>query len=91
MKKFQLVEIQKRLKTDPEIARYFGVTVQYIRQERKKYKVKVIKKSTVDIERNKSIFDDFSKGCNQTEIAKKYGLTRLTIYRILKSFISKEG
>ena len=42
-------------------------------------------KAKKNIERNQSIVDDFNAGMNKTQIAKKYGLSRMQVYRIIKS------
>ena len=44
----------------------------------------------VNSKRNKSIFCELSDGKTKTGIAKKYGITRSAVYKILKSFKQKE-
>ena len=78
----ELLDAQKRLKTDEKIGAEFGVTRQAIHQLRAKFNVPTMwdKHS----ERNGKIMKLYDSGITGTKIAKDFGLSIAQTYRIIQ-------
>jgi Mor family transcriptional regulator len=81
--KRQLFILQNVYKTDIEIAKYLGVTRQYIHLLRKKFNVPIFKSTKIKDDRNKLIYSAFVKGVKRSELAKKMNITYTTVCRII--------
>jgi len=91
IKKSQLVLIQQDCGTDSNIAKYLGVSTQYIFQLRKKYGMGMVKNSQANIERDKKLYRDFERKMSRGEIAEKYKLNYFTVCRIIKKQSKERG
>jgi Mor family transcriptional regulator len=81
LSKAEFIKLQKKLKTDAEIARKFSITRQAIFLLRTEYG---IKSSVADNpKRNAKIVSLYKKGTTGTELAKRYDLSASQAYRIL--------
>jgi len=86
--KNELVQLQKKLKTDEAIAKKFGVTRQAIHQLRNKYGI--ASRWSLNKERDKKIVGLFKAGKKGADIAEKFGLSVSQTYRIFSSIGRKK-
>ena len=81
--KTQLINLQKKLKTDQKIGEKFGITRQAIHQMRNVYGIpsNVAKNK----ERNEKIVKAYKSGASGTAIAKKFKLSISQTYRVINA------
>jgi len=80
--KNQLIKLQKRYKTDGAIAGLYGMTRQAVHRLRKKYGIPPV--TDRHSERNEQIRALRKNGMSIIKIAKKYNLSTMQTYRIVK-------
>lgn len=81
--KNQLMQLQKKYKTDEAIAKLYGMTRQGIHQLRKKYGISFV--DDKHKERNQTLCKLHKEGMSVINLAKKFDLSITQTYRIVKS------
>lgn len=81
--KNQLIQLQKKYKTDQAIAKLYGMTRQGIHRLRKKYGISLVAEKHK--ERNQNIITSYKEGMSVINLSKKYSLSITQTYRIVKS------
>ena len=84
--KNQLIKLQKKYRTDNAIAQLYGITRQAVHRIRKKYTISPVHDR--HRERNEQIAALFKEGVSIIKLAKKYKLSTMHTYRIVKSTVS---
>lgn len=87
--KTELIAMQKKLLTDAAIGKKLKVTRQAVHQMRKKFGIP--SRFAKNPERNAKILAQHKKGASGSEIAKKFGLSYITVYQILKKAKAKKS
>ena len=85
--KNQLIKLQKKYRTDNEIAQLYGITRQAVHRIRKKYGIPPVLNR--HRERDAQIAALYKEGISILKIAKKYKLSTMHTYRIVKSTVSE--
>ncbi|MBD3422360.1 MAG: helix-turn-helix domain-containing protein [Chitinivibrionales bacterium] len=80
--KQQIIRLQKKYNSDAKIGQLYGISRQAIYQLRCGYDLPPVKIKNHD--RDRLIKQDFDQGTPVAAIAKKYKLSRMQIYRIIK-------
>jgi len=78
--KEELIELQKKLITDIDIARHLGITSPAVQYARKVYAIP--SRYSGNSERNKEIVALYAKGTTAPEIANRFGLSACMVYQI---------
>jgi len=86
--KSELIAMQKKLMTDAAIGKKLKVTRQAVHQMRKKFGIP--SRFAKNPERNEKIFAQHKKGVSGAAIAKKFGLSYITVYQIIKKAKAKK-
>lgn len=81
--KNQLIQLQKKYKTDQAIAKLYGMTRQGIHRLRKKYRIPFVAEKHK--ERDITIINLHKEGMSVINLSKKYNLSVTQTYRIVKS------
>ena len=81
--KNQLIKLQKKYKTDEAIAKLYGITRQAVHRIRNKYGISPVHDKHG--ERNEQIIALHKSGISVIKLAKKYKLSTMQTYRIVKS------
>ena len=81
--KNQLIQLQKKYKTDQAIAKLYGMTRQGIHRLRKKYGIPFV--SEKHKERDQTIINLHKQGMSVINLSKKFNLSVTQTYRIVKS------
>ena len=86
--KNQLIQLQKKYKTDEAIAKLYGMTRQGIHRLRKKYGIPFV--DDKHKERNRTICKSHKEGMSVIKLSKKFNISVTQTYRIVKGdFTSK--
>jgi len=83
--KNQLIKLQKKYKTDEAIAGLYSITRQAVHRIRNKYGISPVHDK--HSERNEQIIALHKSGMSVIKLAKKYKLSAMQTYRIVKSVI----
>jgi|WetSurMetagenome_2_1015567.scaffolds.fasta_scaffold00022_84 biotin operon repressor len=80
--KVQLIHLQKKLGTDEAIGAKLGVTRQAVQQMRKRFGI--VSRWASNPQRNKKIRALSKAGKSGAEIARKFGLSKSRVYRVIE-------
>jgi predicted DNA-binding protein YlxM (UPF0122 family) len=80
--KNQLIQLQKVYRTDHAIARLYGMSRQAIHQLRNRYDIPPV--SEKHKQRNEQIVSLYREGVSVQKISKRFTLSAMHVYRIIK-------